>query len=131
MGPSSKVTLPPVGGDLHSGQEGRAPTTHNSSPSYLSPSSQFVNSASLFLDQRVDTSYGHVATTPSFQPKSDFPQVGDSNPSCPLSPPEAQRLPIQGTPAAFQGSTKDFGWAIGHVETWLVLENRGVPCPLA
>lgn len=50
-------------------------------------SSQFVNSASFLVGQScADTSYGPAATTPSFLPKSDFPQVGHSSLSNPSSP---------------------------------------------
>lgn len=55
------------------------------------PSSQFGSPAT--FQPRVDTSYGSVAATPSFLPKSDFSQVGDSSPSRPgpwaLLPPGA------------------------------------------
>lgn len=78
-----------------------------------------MNSTSFLLDQPcADTSYGHAAATPSFLPKSDFPQVGDSSSQGPV-PAHTQ------DPAVSQGGTEDLGWPIDHVETWLVLGNRG------
>lgn len=55
-------------------------------PAFSSESHQFMNSTSFLLDQPcTDTSYGHTAATPSFLPKSDFPQVGDFSPWGPVS----------------------------------------------
>lgn len=60
-----------------------------------------MNSTSFLLDQPcADTSYSHAAATPSFLPKSDFPQVGDSSPQGPV-PARTQ------DPAVCQGGTED------------------------
>ncbi|KAM5307301.1 protein strawberry notch homolog 2-like [Glossophaga mutica] len=49
-------------------------------PAFSSESHPFVNSASFLVGQScADTSYGPSATTPSFLPKSDFPQVPCGN----------------------------------------------------
>lgn len=59
------------------------PTTPDSSPSFLSLSSPYMN---IVGQSCTDTSYSPMAATPSFLPKSDFPQVGDSSSSSPSSP---------------------------------------------
>lgn len=66
--------------------EDTAPVTPDSSPSFLSLSSPYMN---IVGQSCADTSYSPTAATPSFLPKSDFPQVGDSSsssPSCPQCP---------------------------------------------
>nr|KAF6481939.1 strawberry notch-like protein 2 [Molossus molossus] len=69
-------------------------------PAFSTESHQFVN----FVGPPfADTSYSPAAATPSFLPKSDFPQVGDPSSSSPSNPqwPSAA-VPAQGIPATSQ-----------------------------